>query len=101
MRGTLQQAKQEKQFSTLPEELARHLGQNAVLRRLIQEGLPLTVKNYVDMNYWGQVPENIDEEDQSVIDALHHYESSQKHQFGPAAAQDAVKTAKQLARGRP
>jgi len=51
-----------------------------VLRLLIQEKVPLTVKNYVDVNYWGDLPDDIDEDERDVIDALRRYEKS--HAFG-------------------
>lgn len=97
MRETLQQNKHEEPSLNLPVDLENQLGHNAVLRRLIQEKVPLTVKNYVDMNYWGNLPDQIDEDERDVIDALRRYEKSQATKFGPEAARNAVKIAKQQA----
>ena len=88
-------SKQGSKSLRLPAELESRLGHDPVLRRLIRDGVPLTVKNYVDMNWWGNPPDHIDEEEREVIDALRRYEKS--HAFGPDAAQRAVKIAKQQA----
>lgn len=47
------------------------------------------------MNYWGDLPDDIDEDERDVIEALRRYEKS--HAFGPEAAQRAVQIAKQQA----
>jgi hypothetical protein len=55
---------------------------------LTREKLPLTVKNYTDLNWWGEVPEEIDEDDLHVLDLLYQYEISQNEKFGTATARE-------------
>ncbi len=62
----------------LPEALARHLGHSPVLQSLIRAGHPLTVENYVDMNWWGELPAELEPEEQELLDALAEYEASQR-----------------------
>jgi hypothetical protein len=50
---------------------------------LTQEKLPLTVKNYIDLNWWGDVPEELDEEELHVLDLLHQYEAFQNENSAP------------------
>ena len=83
MQGTSQPNKQEKLSSILPEDLANLLGQNEVLQRLIREGLPLTVKNYIDLNWWGDTPEELDEEEIHLLELLHQCEVSQNENSAP------------------
>ena len=78
MPGTSQQNKRETQSLNWLEGLESQLGHNAVLRRLIQEGVPLTAKNYIDMNWWGNPPDEIDEDEQLVIRSLRRFEAAQK-----------------------
>jgi hypothetical protein len=33
-------------------------------------GVPLTKKNYIDLNWFGDKPDDIDEDEQAVLDAL-------------------------------
>ena len=76
MQGKSQPIKREERSLNLPEVLVNQLGHNAVLRRLIQERVPLTVKNYVDLNWMGHPPEHLDEEDQETLAAIHEYETA-------------------------
>jgi hypothetical protein len=82
MPGTSQQNRREMRSLNLPEDLVSQLGHNAVLRRLIQEGVPLTAKNYIDMNWWGNPPSEIDEDEKMVIRSLRRYEAAQKNKRG-------------------
>lgn len=64
--------------SNMPEVLAFHLGESTALQYLVRAGLPLTVKNYVDLNYWGELPDEIDPDEQERLDALAEWEQIQK-----------------------
>ena len=62
----------------LPAALARHLGHDTVLQWLIRTGHPLTVENYVDMNWLGELPAELEPDQQELLDALAEYEASQR-----------------------
>ena len=57
-----------------------------VLQRLIREKLPLTAENYIALNWWGELPEEMDEDELHVIDLIRQHEASQHTKFGPAVA---------------
>ena len=46
---------------------------------MILKGVPLTVENYMDLAFWGEVPDEIDITDQQWIDAIAEFEASSKH----------------------
>lgn len=45
---------------------------------MIRDGVPLTAKNYIDLNFFGNLPDEIDEDERMVIRALRRYEAAQK-----------------------
>ena len=69
---------QEKSASTLPGKpslklpavLERHLGQDPILKLMVDERYPLTAEAYIDLNWFGERPEELDPEEQEIIDAL-------------------------------
>jgi hypothetical protein len=86
MQETSQRKKREEQSSALPEGLVHLLGQNEVLQRLIRERLPLTADNYIALNWWGEMPEEFDEDDLHVINLLRQHEADQNTAFGAVVA---------------
>jgi hypothetical protein len=65
----------------LPEALARHLGHDPVLQWLTRAGHPLTVENYVDLAWFGELPAELEPEEQELLDALAEYEASQRRRW--------------------
>ncbi len=62
----------------LPEELERWLGHDLILQELTRDrGLP-TVKDYIDINWGGDLPDEIDAEDAEVLEAIARFEASLK-----------------------
>jgi hypothetical protein len=53
---------------------------------LIREKLPLTAENYIALNWWGELPEEMDEDELHVIDLIRQHEASQHTKFGSAVA---------------
>lgn len=62
----------------LPEELERRLGHDLILKELIRDGGLPTVKDYIDLNWGGELPEEIDVEDAETLDAIARFEASLK-----------------------
>ncbi len=52
------------------EQLDRLIGDNPVAQYLIKQGLPLTRQNYIDLNWLGDLPDDIDEEEAEFIGLL-------------------------------
>jgi hypothetical protein len=86
MQEISQPKRPEKPSLILPEALVSQLGQNEVLQRLIRERLPLTAENYIALNWWGEPPEEMDEDELHIIDLLRHHEASQHVKFGTDVA---------------
>jgi len=61
--------KQGELYSSAQAVLSSHLGHDPVLKHLIQKGHQLTADNYIELN-WGDLPDEIDPEDQELLDAL-------------------------------
>ncbi len=61
----------------LPEELQRRLGHDLILQELTRDGGHPTVKDYIDLNWGGELPDEIDAEDAEVLDAIARFEASQ------------------------
>lgn len=78
MPETLASKKQEILSSRLPEELECRLGHDLILRELTRDGGLPTVKDYVALNWGGDIPDEIDAEDAEVLDAIARFEASLK-----------------------
>ena len=57
-------------LSTSQAALDRLLGSNPVLEFMVKHGVPLTRSNYIDLNWLGDPPDEFDEDEKAVIDAL-------------------------------
>ena len=79
MRETSPQIKPDERSLRFLEELESQFGLNPALRSMILKGVPLTVENYMDLAFWGEVPDEIDITDQQWIDAIAEFEASSKH----------------------
>jgi hypothetical protein len=64
--------------SPLPEALERHLGHDPVLQWLARAGHPLTVENYVNFAWLGELPAELEPDQQELLDALAEYEANQQ-----------------------
>jgi hypothetical protein len=73
-----QQTKPEARYSTLLAELEHRSGQHPVLKRLLRDGRLPTVEEYIDVNWWGELPEEIDVEEQEVIELLKQLEAARE-----------------------
>jgi len=78
MPETLRSNKPETSSTRLPEELERRLGHDLILKELIRDGGLPTVKDYIDLNWGGELPEEIDVEDAETLDAIARFEASLK-----------------------
>lgn len=76
MRETSPPTKPDEKSLRFLEESECLLGLNPALRSMILKGVPLTVKNYMDLAFWGEIPEEIDITDQQWIDAIAEFEAS-------------------------
>ncbi len=78
MTDNLTSTKQGKQSSMLLAELESRAGHDPVLELLLRrEALP-TAKDYIDVNWWGELPPEIDNEEQEIIDLLTALEAEGK-----------------------
>ena len=69
-----------------PVALAPLLGQNPVLKYMVENNLPLTVETYKGLNWLGDpMPDELDEEEQETITALEAHEAA-PHTGSRAAA---------------
>jgi hypothetical protein len=69
------QTKRENASSTLRAELERLSGHDPVLKRLLQIDPRPTAEEYIS-SQWGNLPEEIDDEEQNVIDLLKELEKT-------------------------
>lgn len=68
----------DEQSSTLLAELKRRAGHDPVLDQMIREGHPLTAQDYIDAQWLGDTPEEIDTAEAEVIALLSAYERLQQ-----------------------
>jgi hypothetical protein len=61
--------KPDAEYSSAQAVLNNQLGHDPVLEHMIQRKLPLTAETYITLN-WGNLPDEIDPEDQELLDAL-------------------------------
>ena len=61
-------------LSTLLAELKCWAGHNPVLGLMIREGSPLTVDEYINVQWRGEPPEDLDEHQSNIIALLSVYE---------------------------
>jgi len=47
-----------------------------VLASLLQRGVRPTAKDYIDVQWWGELPEEIDNEEREIIELLEELESA-------------------------
>ena len=57
-------------FSAWREELEHQAQFNPVLASMIRRGRPLTADVYIQLNWWGEEPGEIEGDEQEVIDLL-------------------------------
>ena len=62
----------------LPPVLASHLPHHPVLRWLVNNGRPLTVETYCNLNWYKGMPEKFEPEEQELLEALREYEFAQR-----------------------
>jgi hypothetical protein len=64
--------------STFLAELKRRAGLNPVLGLMIREGCPLTVEEYINVQWSGEPPEELNEHETKIIALLSAYELLQQ-----------------------
>jgi len=58
------------EYSSARAVLRSHLGHDPVLQYMTREGHPLTAEIYIELNWGGVLPDEIDPEDEELLAAL-------------------------------
>jgi hypothetical protein len=77
--------KPEKRSSSLRAELERLSGQEVVLARVLRNSdqhIGKLAERFVFINWWGETPEVIEEEEQHIIDLLKQYDAALAQEAG-------------------
>ena len=69
-------------LSTLLAELKCQAGHNPVLGLMIREGCPLTVEEYINVQWSGEPPGEINEHETQIITLLSAYELLRSSRLG-------------------